>query len=101
MLLACNLGQSQQAKPEKVYRIVYEIRSNDWYKQQAELWKKEIERNPKNADAWHNYYNANRYAHFEDIDSKEKQATLNKIIEDMGTAIPETYEYYFLRYKNK
>ena len=100
LLFSCNLGQSQQAKPEKVYRIVYEIKSNDWYKQQADLWKKEIKKNPKNAEAWHNYYNANRYAHFKDLDSKEKQAVLRKIIEDMGEAIPETYEYYYLKYKN-
>lgn len=100
IVLACNNGQTKQAKPEKVYRIVYESKSNAWYKQQAELWKKELENDPGNPDAWYNYYNANRYAHFEDIDSEEKKAKLVKIIEDMGNAIPDTYEYNLLKYWN-
>ena len=100
LFLSCNLGQSQQAKPEKVYRIVYEWKSNEWYQEQAQLWKQEIERDPTNPDAWYNYYNANRYAYFEDFATEEKQRILNKIIEDMGQAIPETYEYYLLKYWN-
>lgn len=100
LLVSCNQGQSQQAKPQKVYRIVYEIESNEWYNQQAKLWQKEIEKNPKNAQAWYNYYNAHRYAHFEKIDAEDKKARLNKIIEDMGKAIPGTYEYFLLKYWN-
>ncbi|KPL01286.1 MAG: hypothetical protein AMJ91_00590 [candidate division Zixibacteria bacterium SM23_73_3] len=97
---AC-IGQSEGAKPEKVYRIVYEVRPNEWYVEQAKLWKKEIEKNPKNPEAWYNYYNANRYARFvETIDTKEKKARLEKIIEDMGQAIPGTYEYYLLKFWN-
>ncbi|MBN1348978.1 hypothetical protein JXJ21_06185 [candidate division KSB1 bacterium] len=91
-------GQSGAAKPEKVYRIVYEIEPNDWYKQQADLWKTEIEKNPANPEAWYNYYNANRYAHFEDISSAEKKRKLNEIIEKMAQAIPDTYEFYLLKY---
>ncbi len=100
LILACTISQGKQPQPEKVYRIVYEIKSNDWYKEQAELWKKEIEKNPQNREAWYNYYNANRYAHFEDIESKDKKTKLDKIIEEMGKAIPETYEYYLLKYWN-
>jgi hypothetical protein len=95
------VGQSEGAKPEKVYRIVYEQKPNEWYVEQAGLWKKEIERNPKNPEAWYNYYNAVRYARFvETIDSKDKKARLEKIIEDMGKAIPGTYEYYLLKFWN-
>jgi hypothetical protein len=95
---AC-IGQSQSAKPEKVYRIVYEIRPNEWYVEQAELWKKEIEKNPKNTEAWYNYYNAVRYARFEEtIHTEDKMARLAKIIEDMGEAIPGTYVYYLLKF---
>lgn len=101
LAFTCNHGQSQQAKPEKVLRIVYEIKSNEWYEQQAKLWKKELEKNPKNPEAWVNYYNANRYAHFENIDTEEKQAKLAKIIEDMGKAIPGTFEYYLFKHRNK
>ncbi|MFC2088172.1 tetratricopeptide repeat protein [Calditrichota bacterium] len=97
---SCNNGQSQQVKPQKVYRIVYEIQSNEWYQKQAELWKQEIDKNPDNPEAWYNYYNANRYANFENIDSKEKKDKLDKIVEDMEKAIPGTYEAYLLKYWN-
>ena len=104
LLLAFNcllLGQSDNAKPEKVYRIVYVQKPNEWYIQQAELWKKEIEKNPKNPEAWYNYYNAVRYTSYEgSIGTKEKQARLKQIIEDMGKAIPGTYEYYLLTFWN-
>jgi len=94
-------GQSETLKPEKVYRIVYVQKPNEWYVEQAKLWKKEIEKNLKNPGAWYNYYNAVRYARFEDtIDSKEKKARLAEIIEDMGKAIPGTYEYYLLNFWN-
>jgi len=92
------LGRTEKARPEKVYRIVYEIKPNQWYIEQAELWKKEIEKNPKDPEAWYNYYNANRYAHFEEINTEDKRAKLDRIIEDMGKAIPGTYEYYLLKY---
>ena len=98
LVLSCQNSQSSETKPQKVYRIVYEQQSNDWYKNQAELWKNEIDKNPQNAKAWHNYYNAVRYAHFEDIDSNQKKKKLAGIIEDMGKAIPGTYEYYLLNY---
>lgn len=97
---AC-VSQSESTKPEKVYRIVYEVRPNEWYVEQAELWKKEIEKNPKNPEAWYNYYNAVRYARYvETIDTKDKKDRLEKIIEDMGEAIPGTYEYYLLKFWN-
>ncbi|MBN1482152.1 hypothetical protein EH223_07840 [candidate division KSB1 bacterium] len=83
--------------PQKVYRITQEYYTNDWYKKQSELWKKEIEKNPQNATAWENYYYANRYARFEDINSKERQAKLARIIEEMGRAIPDSYEYTLLK----
>lgn len=101
LFLACNSGQTQQEKPQKVPRIVYEVYPNEWYQKQARLWKKEIDKNSKNAEAWHNYYNANRYANFENLDTKEKSDRLKKIIEDMGKAIPGTYEYYYLKFKNE
>jgi hypothetical protein len=95
------IGQSKATKPEKVYRIVYVQKPNEWYIEQAELWKREIEKNPKNPEAWYNYYNANRYASYtETIDTEEKQARLKKIIEDMEKAIPETYECYLLKFWN-
>ena len=97
---AC-IGQSEGAKPQKVYRIVYEMRPNEWYVEQAGLWKKELDKNPKNTEAWYNYYNAVRYARFvETIDTQDKKTRLEKIIADMGKAIPGTYEYHLLKFWN-
>jgi hypothetical protein len=101
LLLSCNIGQSQQDVPQRVPRIVYESYPDAWYHQQAELWKAEIDKNPANPDAWYNYYNANRYASYvKTIDTKSKKDKLNSIIDDMGAAIPGTYEYHLLKYWN-
>jgi hypothetical protein len=89
------------SKPEKVLRIVYEMHPNAWYQEQAALWKKEIEKNSRNAEAWYNYYNANRYAHFEATTGPERQAKLQKIIDEMERAIPGTYEFYLLKFWNQ
>jgi len=87
-------------KPEKVYSIIYIQKPNDWYIKQAELWKKKIDKNPKDNEAWHNYYNAVRYARFtETIDTKEKKEKLNHIIAEMGKAIPGSFEYHYLKHK--
>ena len=93
-------GKPEGAQPEKVYRIVYEIKPDEWYIEQAELWEKEIEKDPQNADAWYNYYNAVRYANFTGSIRfpEDKKTRLNTIIEDMGKNIPNTYEYYLVKY---
>ena len=95
-----NNSQAKTPKPQKVYRITQEFESNEWYKEQSELWKKEIDKNPASEEAWYNYYNANRYGRFEDISSPERKAKLAKIIDDMGKAIPGTYTYHLLKFWN-
>jgi len=92
---------AQETKPQKVLRIVYDTKPDEWYREQAKLWKKEIETNPKNAEAWHNYYNAVRYEGFaRTISTKEKQEKLQKIVDDLGKHAPESYEYHYLKYFN-
>jgi hypothetical protein len=81
--------------------VVYVQKPEQWYLDQADLWKAEIERNDQNAEAWRNYYAAVRYYKYsETIGTKEKKETLRKIIEDMGKAIPNSYEYHYLKHKN-
>jgi len=92
---------AQETKPEKVLRIVYDTKPDEWYREQAKLWKKEIDKNPQNAEAWHNYYNAVRYENFtQTISTKEKQEKLQKIVDDLGKHAPESYEYHYLKYFN-
>ncbi|MBN2010726.1 hypothetical protein JW960_15375 [candidate division KSB1 bacterium] len=102
VLCNCQSTPGHTEEPQPVPRITYEVYPNEWYTQQEQLWKKEIEKNPQNANAWHNYYNAVRYADFvSTINTPSKADKLNKIISDMEKAIPESYEYYYLKFKTE
>ena len=46
---------------QKVETPVKVKHSAEWYKTQERLWKAEIDKNPKNEEAWKNYYKAVRY----------------------------------------
>ncbi len=101
LILCFSMVYSQQPKPEKVLRIVYEVKSDEWYRQQAKLWKKQIDKNPKHAEAWHNYYNAVRYEDFgRTIGTKEKQEKLQKIVDELGKHAPDSFQYHYLKYFN-
>lgn len=56
------------------------------------------EAEPKNAFAWYNRYKALRYADFPRIfkDTIYK-AEVNNVVEEMGKAIPESFEYAYVR----
>ena len=60
IMTICLVIQGVSQKPEKVYSIVKEMKSVDWYKTQADLWKKETDKNRKDANAWYNYFSAVR-----------------------------------------
>lgn len=83
---------------ETVYPITTIQRENDFYVTQTKLWKKVTEKEPQNAIAWQNLYHAARYqdfpAVFNDPDYKQKVTT---IVEEMGKAIPNSYEYNYIR----
>jgi hypothetical protein len=88
--------------PEKVYRIVYVQKPNEWYQKQAVLWNKVLSHNPANEEAWMNFYKANRYARFENptFDEQFKQKRLDSIITEMRRHIPDTYTYFYLKALN-
>jgi len=86
-------------KPEKVWSFVKVDKPFDWYTTQAELWKKVIDSDPKNAAAWLNFYTANRMAFATDRDAWQKQKGPGymeqaEIVKEMKDAVPGTYEYY-------
>lgn len=93
--------------PEKIYGKNKVLKSNDYYLEQIALWKKEVEKNPKNADAWYNYYRANRNAYIkgeEDNSQKSKGLTrfdrLKNIVIDMEKQVPNSYEYNYVKWLN-
>ena len=90
---------TEKEVPQKVETPVKVEHSAEWYKTQERLWKAEIDKNPKNEEAWKNYYYAVRYkGWYEDIPNEA--AVLTSIIEDMGKAIPDTYTLYVTRFYN-
>ena len=90
---------TEKETPQKVETPVKVKQSAEWYKAQERLWKAEIDKNPKNEEAWRNYYLAVRYSSwYESVpDIKER---LDAIVEEMGRAIPDTYTYYITRFHN-
>jgi len=105
ILLLISISVTLAQKPEKVYSITKQWRSFEWYKSAAEGWRKEIDKNSKNAEAWLNYYIANRMAKLMYSEQWQKmQGTyfreLNKIVEEIEKAIPNTFESYYIKYYN-
>jgi hypothetical protein len=98
LMFLCSGIVSAASSAEKVYRITYVQKSDKWYKEQAMLWKKILQADESNEQAWMNYYYANRYAHL-DVDShfdENKQQRLDDILAEIKKHIPDTYTYYYI-----
>lgn len=94
--------QSIAQKPERVYSIVMERREESWYQEQEKLWKQEIDKNKKNANAWHNYYQAARAQYlFANSTSLliSLDEKLEKIVNDCYKIIPESFEANLMMYQ--
>lgn len=62
MLLSVpNAVHSQTEKPERIVTFVKTEHDSKWYAHQADLWEKEVKRNPENDDAWIFWFAATRY----------------------------------------
>jgi len=103
LILLFSTLSAQPPKAEKVYRIIYIQKPTEWYVQQAALWKKELHKNPQNAEGWYNYYIATEYSNFgqtKTYSDNELKTKLNEIISGIRKNIPNTYEYYYLAHRN-
>ena len=90
-------AQTEKEVPQKVETPVKVHQSPEWYKTQERLWKAEIDKNPKNEEAWGNYYRAVRYrSWYESMPDVDER--LDAIVEDMAKAIPDTYTYYIMQF---
>lgn len=89
-------AQFNGEKPQKVYSIVQEQREITWYQLQFKLWKAEIDKNKTNAEAWYNYYSANRAlqnlsrSNTEAYEAYRKKGT--EIVDQAMEVIPNTFE---------
>jgi hypothetical protein len=102
MLILSYSINSYPRKPEKVYSIVKQIRTFEWYKSAAEQWGEIIRKGHADPDAWLNYFTACRMAKnmFPDKWEKEKGKYLvdpDKIVSKMSESIPNAFEYYYAK----
>src|SRR6478672_4434361 len=96
-LLLCFItgGILYAQQPEKIYPFARGQKPINYYKEQSALWKKEIQKDNSNVNAWYNYYYANRNLLFHDTTRvySVKKEVVNQLVKEMGEAIPDTYEY--------
>jgi len=101
-IVISSITAANAQKPEHIYGYAREQRSISWYKEQAVAWKKEVDKDPKNGDAWYNYYRVTRnLARVDTTDKRtatEKWLDVKKIVEDMEKIIPESYEYNYCKW---
>lgn len=101
LLLLFSLGAVAQ-KAEKVYGRARVNKSIEYYKGQISAWQKIIDKDPKNAEAWYNVYNAKRILNYADTtdtrDYEMRWKDLNSFVDQMGKVVPESYEYNVAKY---
>jgi hypothetical protein len=107
LLILFSINISTAQTPEKIYGKNKVLKPNEYYTEQLLLWKKEIDKDSKNADAWFNYYRANRNAYIkgeEDDSQKTKGISrfdrLKNIVDDMEKNVPDSYEFNFVKWLN-
>jgi hypothetical protein len=93
------ISLSTDSQPQTVHRYIYEQHLRDWYLKQAELWKKEIAERPTDPVAWRNYFMANKYSYWRG-DLAIYKNKMDSILTEMGKHIPDSYDYYYLRFYN-
>jgi hypothetical protein len=96
IILAFNIINVKGQELKKVYSVVKEVQTEEWYKTQQELWKAEVDKDNKNAVAWENYYNAARA--LKNLSWKEPELNkkriefTHKIAKEAVLAIPDSYQ---------
>lgn len=89
---------------KRVYSIVKELQTDEWYLTQKKLWKKEIDKSKKNAVAWENYYNAARALKNLSWKDEELLTKYSKecatIAEQAYKAVPKSYQANLIMWRN-
>jgi hypothetical protein len=91
--------QGQSANPEKIYFVRETgFKGGEYYRQQANLWAEEVEKNPYDTAAWFNYYLATEYTYFGNYEAQEeKKKRLTQILAAMEENISDSFEYNLLK----
>jgi len=93
-ILASILGlfYTESNTPQKIYSINRLNLSAEYYHEQAVLWKKELDKDSKNKDAWFNLFMANKLLFQK---GKIDKSSFEKINTELQESIPNTFEAYF------
>jgi hypothetical protein len=98
LLSVASQSPARAAPPEPVPLIARSgQRSPEWYRQQADLWKNIVRSDSTDVRAWRNYYLATEYSFLASQANDDKERTLDPIFAAMGSAVPHSYEYRFIR----
>ena len=94
ILLLAMVTLNAGTTPERIYSFTKVKKPGPWYVEQAVAWKKVTDKEPKNADAWYNYYSAARYAVMKAAKKARTSGikTLDEIKKDMEKAVPGSFE---------
>jgi len=96
-----SVGQIINAVPQEVYRYCYVVETKEWYRNQQKLWQQKLKNNPRNENAWYNYFFAARYG-WADIQGQTntREALMDSIFKEMSKAIPNSWVYHYIHYYN-
>lgn len=97
--LPLTLMSQSTTTPEKIYSITKRDYPTSYYTAQLALWKEILENDQENKAAWQNYYMANRMLNIKNYGKVEK-VDLAAIIDEMEKAIPNSYEFNYLKFAN-
>lgn len=100
--LCLTLPVVAQETPQPIPPFVQERKSHEWYQHQLSLWEAETKNHPTNGDAWYNRFKAQRYVFFGDTTTTQevRNTTMDKLIAAMGKAIPNSWEYHLVVWRN-
>ena len=93
---------SNAATPQKVYSIANENRNAEWYREQMDAWKKVLDKNKNNPEAWQYYFTASRML-INCTPAKTNEEIVNNtkrtenLLKDMKKAVPNSFEYYYCK----
>ena len=93
LTIACSL--SAQTKAVKIESPIVSEKDFVWYVEQKGAWKEIVQKNPKDENAWLNYYNAARYMAW----YQQEDTTARQVVREMEATIPNSYTFNYCAYR--
>ena len=98
MILMCLATMLTATAQEQIESPIVSEKDSAYYVNQEHLWKQVTQEQPTNGNAWRNLYQA---ANYQQWFGQRNDAKLSQILDDMGKAIPQDYNFFWCMYKNK